>query len=73
MHTAVDHSNLFHFFNSSGTKKDDGSAETDGKEPVTLTATEASRASEDQTMPESQDLPTEKSEGELDCSAMEVE
>ncbi|XP_011607847.1 endoplasmic reticulum junction formation protein lunapark-A [Takifugu rubripes] len=57
----------------SGTMKDDGSTETDGKEPVTLTAAEASRASEDQTMPESQDLPTEKSEGELDCSAMEVE
>lgn len=53
--------------------KEDGSAETDGKEPVTLTAAESSRASEDQTMPESQDLPTEKSEGELDCSAMEVE
>lgn len=63
----------FHSFYSSGTVKADGSAEADGKEPVTLTAAEASRASEARTTPEPQDLPAERSEGELDCSAMEVE
>lgn len=51
----------------------DVSAETDTQEPGTPTTTEPSSASEGQTTPESQDLPSEKSDGEQDVSAMEVE
>ncbi|XP_053184960.1 endoplasmic reticulum junction formation protein lunapark-A [Scomber japonicus] len=55
------------------TKHADDSAETDTRGPETPTTTEPSSASDDQTTPESQDLPTEKSDGEQDLSAMEVE
>jgi len=55
------------------TKDADVSAETDTQEPETPTTTEASSASDDQSTPESQDLPSEKSDGEQDVSAMEVE
>ncbi|XP_029315703.1 endoplasmic reticulum junction formation protein lunapark-A [Cottoperca gobio] len=64
------------------TKLADVSAETDTTEPGTLTTTEPSSASADQSTPstpstlstpESQDLPSEKSDGEQDVSAMEVE
>ncbi|KAM8749686.1 endoplasmic reticulum junction formation protein lunapark-A isoform 1-T1 [Acanthopagrus schlegelii] len=48
-------------------------AETDTQEPGTPTTTEPTSASEGQTTPESQDLPSEKSDGEQDVSAMEVE
>ncbi|XP_041806579.1 endoplasmic reticulum junction formation protein lunapark-A [Chelmon rostratus] len=51
----------------------DVSAETDTQEPGTPTTTEPSSASDGQTTPESQDLPAEKSDGEQDLSAMEVE
>lgn len=64
----------FHIFQLSGTAKlADGCAETDGKEPVAPAAAEVSCVSEDQTTPESRDLPAENSEAEHDCSAMEVE
>ncbi|CAK6954200.1 endoplasmic reticulum junction formation protein lunapark-A [Scomber scombrus] len=55
------------------TKHADDSAETDTQGPETPTTTEPSSASDDQSTPESQDLPTEKSDGEQDLSAMEVE
>uniref|UniRef100_A0A8C3AN20 Endoplasmic reticulum junction formation protein lunapark n=1 Tax=Cyclopterus lumpus TaxID=8103 RepID=A0A8C3AN20_CYCLU len=55
------------------TKLADVSAETDTLEPGTPTTTEPSSASDSQSTPESQDLPSEKSDGELDVSAMEVE
>ncbi|CAI5656032.1 unnamed protein product [Oreochromis niloticus] len=42
-------------------------------EPAIPTATEPSSASDGQNTPESQDLPSEKSDGEQDLSAMEVE
>uniref|UniRef100_H3C2R2 Endoplasmic reticulum junction formation protein lunapark n=1 Tax=Tetraodon nigroviridis TaxID=99883 RepID=H3C2R2_TETNG len=59
---------------ASGTSKHaDGSAETDSKEPATAAAAEVSCASEDQPLPESQDVAAENSAGEHDCSAMEVE
>nr|XP_046260555.1 endoplasmic reticulum junction formation protein lunapark-A isoform X2 [Scatophagus argus] len=51
----------------------DASAEADTQEPGTPTTTEPSSASDGQTTPESQDLPSEKSDGEQDLSAMEVE
>uniref|UniRef100_UPI0037E85B68 endoplasmic reticulum junction formation protein lunapark-A isoform X2 n=1 Tax=Semicossyphus pulcher TaxID=241346 RepID=UPI0037E85B68 len=52
----------------------DVSAETDPTpEPGTPTTTEPSSASENQSTPESQDPPSEKSDGEQDLSAMEVE
>ncbi|XP_037645803.1 endoplasmic reticulum junction formation protein lunapark-A isoform X1 [Sebastes umbrosus] len=55
------------------TKLADVSAETDTQEPGTPTTTEPSSASEGQSTPESQDPPSEKSDGEQDVSAMEVE
>ncbi|XP_042350933.1 endoplasmic reticulum junction formation protein lunapark-A [Plectropomus leopardus] len=55
------------------TKLTDVSAETDLQEPGTPTSTEPSTASDGQSTPESQDLPSEKSDGEQDVSAMEVE
>lgn len=55
------------------TKLADVSAETDTQEPGTPTTTEPSSASDGQSTPESQDLPSEKSDGEHDESAMEVE
>ncbi|XP_076603899.1 endoplasmic reticulum junction formation protein lunapark-A isoform X1 [Chaetodon auriga] len=55
------------------TRLADVSAETDTQEPGTPTTTEPSSASDGQTTPESQDLPSEKSDGEHDLSAMEVE
>lgn len=55
------------------TKLADVSAEMDTPEPSTPTTTEPSSASDSQSTPESQDLPSEKSDGELDVSAMEVE
>ncbi|XP_073330366.1 endoplasmic reticulum junction formation protein lunapark-A [Pagrus major] len=55
------------------TKLADVSAETDTQEPGTPTTTEPSSASDGQTTQESQDLPSEKSDGEQDVSAMEVE
>lgn len=55
------------------TKHADISAETDTQEPGTSTTAELSSASDDQSTPESQDLPSEKSDGEQDLSAMEVE
>ena len=58
---------------SGKTKHADDSAETDTRGPETPTTTEPSSASDDQTTPESQDQPTEKSDGEQDLSAMEVE
>ncbi|KAM6978581.1 endoplasmic reticulum junction formation protein lunapark-A [Tautogolabrus adspersus] len=51
----------------------DVSGETDPKEPGTPTTTEPSCASDSQSTPESQDPPSEKSDGEQDLSAMEVE
>lgn len=47
--------------------------EADTPEPDTPTTTEPSSASDSQSTPESPDLPSEKSEGEQDVSAMEVE
>ncbi|XP_070832774.1 endoplasmic reticulum junction formation protein lunapark-A isoform X2 [Chaetodon trifascialis] len=60
---------------SSGADEDDKQSvpETDTQEPGTPTTTEPSSASDGQTTPESQDLPSEKSDGEHDLSAMEVE
>ncbi|TKS67199.1 Protein lunapark-A [Collichthys lucidus] len=56
------------------TKLDDVSAATDTtQEPGTPTTTEPSSASDGQTTPESLDVPSEKSDGEQDLSAMEVE
>ncbi|KAF1382568.1 hypothetical protein PFLUV_G00145150 [Perca fluviatilis] len=55
------------------TKLADVSAETDTKEPGTPTTNEPSSESDGQSTPESQDLPSEKSDGEQDVSAMEVE
>ncbi|XP_059198430.1 endoplasmic reticulum junction formation protein lunapark-A [Centropristis striata] len=55
------------------TKLADVSAETDTQEPSTPTTTEPSSASDGHSTPESQDLPSEKSDGEHDVSAMEVE
>uniref|UniRef100_G3NL35 Endoplasmic reticulum junction formation protein lunapark n=1 Tax=Gasterosteus aculeatus aculeatus TaxID=481459 RepID=G3NL35_GASAC len=51
----------------------DVSAEADTQEPGTPTSTEPSSASDNQSTPESQDLPSEKSDAEQDVSAMEVE
>lgn len=55
------------------TKLADVSAETDAHEPGSPTTTEPGSASDAETSPESQDLPSEKSDGEQDLSAMEVE
>ncbi|XP_040058013.2 endoplasmic reticulum junction formation protein lunapark-A isoform X2 [Gasterosteus aculeatus] len=55
------------------TKPADVSAEADTQEPGTPTSTEPSSASDNQSTPESQDLPSEKSDAEQDVSAMEVE
>lgn len=55
------------------TKLADDSAETDAQEPGTPPTTEPSCASDGQSTPESQDPPSEKSDGEQDLSAMEVE
>lgn len=55
------------------TKLADVSAETDTQEPGTATTTEPGSASDAETTPESRDLPSEKSDGEQDLSAMEVE
>lgn len=51
----------------------DVSAESDTQEPDESTTTEPSSASDSQSTPESQDPPIEKSDGEQDLSAMEVE
>ncbi|XP_071330980.1 endoplasmic reticulum junction formation protein lunapark-A [Trachinotus anak] len=51
----------------------DVSAETDTKEPGTPATAESNSVSEGQSTLESQDLPAEKSDGEQDLSAMEVE
>ncbi|XP_023261478.1 endoplasmic reticulum junction formation protein lunapark-A-like [Seriola lalandi dorsalis] len=51
----------------------DASAETDTQEPGTLTTAASNSVSDGQSTPESQDLPAEKSDGEQDLSAMEVE
>ncbi|XP_020490088.2 endoplasmic reticulum junction formation protein lunapark-A [Labrus bergylta] len=51
----------------------DVSAETDPQGPDTPTTTEPSCASDSQSTPESQEPPSEKSDGEQDLSAMEVE
>ncbi|XP_018531300.1 endoplasmic reticulum junction formation protein lunapark-A isoform X2 [Lates calcarifer] len=51
----------------------DVSAETDTQEPSTPTTAESNSVSDGQSTPESQDLPPEKSDGEQDVSAMEVE
>ncbi|XP_060910472.1 endoplasmic reticulum junction formation protein lunapark-A [Labrus mixtus] len=51
----------------------DVSAETDPQGPGTPTTTEPSCASDSQSTPESQDPSSEKSDGEQDLSAMEVE
>ncbi|KAM9343103.1 endoplasmic reticulum junction formation protein lunapark-A [Pholidichthys leucotaenia] len=48
-------------------------AGADTQEPGIPTTTEPSSASDSQNTPESQDLPSEKSDGEHDLSAMEVE
>ncbi|XP_075963577.1 endoplasmic reticulum junction formation protein lunapark-A [Anarhichas minor] len=58
---------------SGQTKLADVSAETDTQEPGTPATTEPGSASDSQSTPESQDLPSEKSDGEQDVSAMEVE
>lgn len=58
---------------SGQTKPADVSAEADTQEPGTPTSTEPSSASDNQSTPESQDLPLEKSDAEQDVSAMEVE
>ncbi|XP_022054596.1 endoplasmic reticulum junction formation protein lunapark-A [Acanthochromis polyacanthus] len=55
------------------TKLADVPAGTDTPEPDTPTTTELSSASDRQNTPESQDLPSEKSDEEHDSSAMEVE
>ncbi|XP_040005185.1 endoplasmic reticulum junction formation protein lunapark-A [Xiphias gladius] len=51
----------------------DVSAETDAQEPGTPTTAESNCVSSGQSTPDSQDLPPEKSDGEQDLSAMEVE
>ncbi|XP_060944341.1 endoplasmic reticulum junction formation protein lunapark-A [Limanda limanda] len=51
----------------------DASAEPDAEEPETQTTAESHPTSDEQSPPESQDLPSEKSDGEQDVSAMEVE
>uniref|UniRef100_A0A3Q0QQ34 Endoplasmic reticulum junction formation protein lunapark n=1 Tax=Amphilophus citrinellus TaxID=61819 RepID=A0A3Q0QQ34_AMPCI len=48
-------------------------ADTNTQEPNIPTTTEPSSASDGQNTPEPQDLPSEKSDGEQDLSAMEVE
>uniref|UniRef100_A0A3Q1GFY8 Endoplasmic reticulum junction formation protein lunapark n=1 Tax=Acanthochromis polyacanthus TaxID=80966 RepID=A0A3Q1GFY8_9TELE len=58
---------------SEKTKLADVPAGTDTPEPDTPTTTELSSASDRQNTPESQDLPSEKSDEEHDSSAMEVE
>ncbi|KAM8749687.1 endoplasmic reticulum junction formation protein lunapark-A isoform 2-T2 [Acanthopagrus schlegelii] len=58
---------------SPGTDEEDDQSVLDTQEPGTPTTTEPTSASEGQTTPESQDLPSEKSDGEQDVSAMEVE
>lgn len=58
---------------SGQTKLADVSAETDTQKPGTPTTNEPSSESDGQSTPESQDLPSEKSDGEQDVSAMEVE
>lgn len=55
------------------TKLADVPAGTDTQEPDTPTTTDLSSASDSQNTPESQDLPSEKSDEEHDSSAMEVE
>lgn len=55
------------------TKLTDVPAGSNTQEPAIPTATEPSSASDGQNTPESQDLPSEKSDGEQDLSAMEVE
>lgn len=55
------------------TKLADVPAGADTQEPDTPTTTELSSASDSQNTPESQDLPSEKSDEEHDSSAMEVE
>ncbi|XP_069558697.1 endoplasmic reticulum junction formation protein lunapark-A [Brachyistius frenatus] len=55
------------------TKLADVPDETDTQEPGTPTASEPSSASDSHNTPESQDLPSEKSDSEQDLSAMEVE
>lgn len=54
-------------------KLTDVPAGSNTQEPAIPTATEPSSASDGQNTPESQDLPSEKSDGEQDLSAMEVE
>lgn len=63
---------LYHLL-SGKTQHADVSAPTDMKEPGTPTTTEPSSALDDQSTPESQNLSSEKSDGEHDLSAMEVE
>ena len=58
---------------SGKSKLADASAEPDAPEPETQTTAESNPTSDEQSSPESQDLPSEKSEGEQDLSAMEVE
>ncbi|XP_013763742.1 endoplasmic reticulum junction formation protein lunapark-A isoform X1 [Pundamilia nyererei] len=55
------------------TKLTDVPAGSNTQEPAIPTATEPSSASDGHNTPESQDLPSEKSDGEQDLSAMEVE
>ncbi|XP_008296888.1 endoplasmic reticulum junction formation protein lunapark-A [Stegastes partitus] len=55
------------------TKLADVPAGTDTQEPGTPVTTEPSSASDSQNTPESQDLPSERSDEEHDSSAMEVE
>ncbi|XP_034430516.1 endoplasmic reticulum junction formation protein lunapark-A [Hippoglossus hippoglossus] len=54
-------------------KLTDASAEPDAEEPETPTTAESNPTSDEQSSPESQDVPSEKSDGEQDLSAMEVE
>ncbi|XP_044073489.1 endoplasmic reticulum junction formation protein lunapark-A isoform X2 [Siniperca chuatsi] len=58
---------------SSGADVDDDRSVLDTQEPGTSTTTEPSPTSDSQSTSESQDLPSEKSDGEQDLSAMEVE
>ncbi|XP_045911015.1 endoplasmic reticulum junction formation protein lunapark-A isoform X1 [Micropterus dolomieu] len=55
------------------TKLADFSAETDTQKPGTPMTTEPSPLSDSESTPQSQDLPPDKSDGEQDVSAMEVE
>lgn len=58
---------------SEKTKLADFSAETDTQKPGTPMTTEPSPLSDSESTPQSQDLPPDKSDGEQDVSAMEVE